>query len=59
VVRTTIGEHVGAFRVIEILAEPRRHIGNARADRGAEGGIGNIGAENRDRAVLNLARARV
>ena len=42
---------------IEVLAEALRHIGDARADRGAMRGIGHIAAEDADLSRLDLPRA--
>jgi hypothetical protein len=43
---------------IEILAKPLRHVGDPRTYRRAGGGIGNVGTENEDLALLDLPRAR-
>ena len=43
---------------IEILAEPLRHVGDARTDRGARGSIGDLGVENENAALLDLPCSR-
>ena len=42
---------------IEVLAQPLRHEGDARTDRGAVRGIRHVAAEHEDAARLHLPRA--
>ena len=55
------GEEVGVLEDrqgrVQVLAQPLRHVGDARAGRSAEARVGHVAAEHLDLPLLNLAGA--